>query len=88
MVGVEDTSEVGPLAKESITLDILLGHQPEQVHFPIEPIYEDIIQGSAAQSERVRIARNARLTINLENRWQRQSEIGITCDDKLWNKAD
>ena len=48
------------LAKESIILDTLLGPKPEMVHLPLEPIYEETIVGSSAQSERERNARNSK----------------------------
>ena len=37
------------LAKENITLDALLGTQPEEVHLILEKIYADTIQGSSAK---------------------------------------
>ena len=40
------------LAKENITLATLLEPKPESVQLPLEPIYEDTITGSSAQSER------------------------------------
>ena len=60
------------LAKENITLDILLEPKPETVQLPLEPIYEDTITGSSAQSERERLARNAQSKMNWENRCQIQ----------------
>ena len=38
------------LAKENIILDTLLGPKPEMVDLPFEPIYEETIVGSPAQS--------------------------------------
>ena len=55
------------LAKENITLDILLEPKLENVQLPLEPIYENRITGSSAQSERERSARNAQLKIDWEN---------------------
>ena len=72
------------LATENITLDTLLEPKPETVQLPLEPIYEDTITGSLAQSERERLARNAQPKINWENRSQRQLEIGVMCGDKPW----
>ena len=40
------------LAKENIALDTLLEPKPETVQLPLEPIYENTIKGSSAQSER------------------------------------
>ena len=76
------------LAKENITLDTLLEPKPETVQLPLEPIYEDTITGSSAQSERERLARNAQSKMNWENRCQRQLEIGVMCGDKPWAQAD
>ena len=70
------------LAKENITLDTLLEPKPETAQLPLEPIYEDTITGSSAQSERERLARNAQSKMNWENRCQRQLEIGVMCGDK------
>ena len=47
------------LAKKNITLHTLLEPKPETVQLPLEPIDEDTITGSSAQSERERLARNA-----------------------------
>ena len=40
------------LAKANIILDTLLGPKPEIVDLPLEPIYEQTIMGSSAQSEK------------------------------------
>ena len=76
------------LAKENIALDTLLEPKPETVQLPLEPIYESIITGSSAQSERETLASNAQLKMNWENRCQKQIEIGIMCGDKPWAHAD
>ena len=76
------------LAKENVTLDTLLEPKPETVQLPLEPIYEDTITGSSAQSERERLARNAQSKMNWENWCQRQLEIGVMCGDKPWAQAD
>ena len=47
------------LAKENIIVDTLLGQKPEMVDLPLEPIYEETIAGSSAESERERNVRNA-----------------------------
>ena len=70
------------LAKENIALDILLEPKPENVQFPLEPIYQSKITGSSALSQQERSARNAQLKKNWENRCQKQMEIGIMCGDK------
>ena len=76
------------LAKESLALDILLETKPEAVQLPVEPIYENTITGSSAQSERERLARNAQLKMNRENRCQKQIELVIMRGDKPWAQAD
>ena len=76
------------LAKENIALDTLLEPNPETVQLPLEPIYENTITGSSAQSESERLARNAQLKMNWENCCQKQMEIGIMCGDKPWAQAD
>ena len=58
------------------------------VDLPLEPIYEETIMGSSAQSERERNARNAQLKMKWQNKCQRLIEIGIMCGDKLWSLAD
>ena len=40
------------LAKDNIILDTLLGSKPEMVELLLEPMYEETIFGSSAQSER------------------------------------
>ena len=76
------------LAKEIIILDTLLGPKPEMVDIPLEPIYEETIVGSSAQSERERNVRNAQQKMNWQNKCQRLIEIGIMCGDKPWTLAD
>ena len=76
------------LAKKNIALATLLEAKPETVQLPLEPIYENTITGSTAQSERERLARNAQLKMNWENRCQKQMEIGIMCGDTPWAQAD
>ena len=81
-------AQLALLAKENIALDALLEPKPETVQLPLEPIYENTITGSSAQSERERLARNAQLKMNWENRCQKQMEIGVMCGDKPWAQAD
>ena len=72
-------SKLALLAKENIALDNLLEPNPERVQLPLEPIYENTIKGSSAHSERERLARNAQIKMNWENRCQKLMEIGIKC---------
>ena len=66
----------------------MLDSKPENVQQPLEPIYENTITGSSSQSERERLARNAQLKMNWENRCQKQMDIGIMRGDKPWTQAD
>ena len=59
------------LLAKKVTLNILLDPKPEKVHFPPESIYENAIQGSSAQSERKRPARNTQMKLNWEYLCQR-----------------
>ena len=81
-------AELALLAKENISLDILLEPKPENVQLTLESIYENTITGSSAQSELKRLARNAQLKMNWENRCQKQMGIGIICGDKPWTQSD
>ena len=76
------------LPKENIALDTLLEPKPERVQLPLEPIYENTKTESSAQSERERLARNAQLKMNWENRCQKQREIVIMWGDKPWQQAE
>ena len=76
------------LAKENIALDFMLEPKPEIIQLPLEPIYESRITSSSAQLQRERLARNAQLKMNWENRCQKQKEIGIMCGDKPWTQLD
>ena len=70
------------LAKENITLDT-----SEHVQLPLQPIFENTIQGLSAQSERERLARNAQLNMIWENRCQWQLENEIMWGEKLWKQG-
>ena len=76
------------LAMQYIIPDTLLVPKPEKVDLPLEPIYEKVIVGSSAQSERERNARNAQQKINWKNKCQRLIEVSIMCGDKAWLLAD
>ena len=68
---VAKTGEVDPHSQKNITVDLIL--------LPLQPIYGNTIQGPSAQSELERLARNAQLKMNWENRCQRQIKIGNMC---------
>ena len=76
------------LAKENIILDTLLGPKPEMVDLPFEPIYEETVVGSSAQSEREKNACNAQQKMNWQNKCPRSIKIGIMCQDKPWPLTD
>ena len=67
------------MAKEGISIDILLGDPPDKVTLPLEPIYEDDIENSTAQSERDRRTRNEQLKNSWLNRCQKLELVGILC---------
>ena len=58
------------------------------VDLPLEPIHEETIVGSSAQSEREKKTRNAQQKMNWQNKCQRLIEIDIMCGDKPWSLAD
>ena len=76
------------LAKENIALDTLLEPKPENIQLPLEPVYENTISGSSAQSEQEPLARNAQLKMSSENRCQKQIEIGVMFGNKPWMRVD
>ena len=76
------------LAEENIILDPPLGPKHQMVDLPLEPIYEETIVISSAQSNRERNARNAQQKMNWQNMCQRLIEIGIMCGDKPWPLAE
>ena len=76
------------MAKESISIDILLGDPPEKFILPPEPIYEDDVENSTAQSERDRRIRNEQLKNSWLNRCQKKELVGILCREKPWKYCD
>ena len=79
---VADAGQVSSSCEGNITLDTLLEPKPKTLQLSLEPIYEDTITGSSAQSEKERLARNAQSKMNWENRCQRQLETGVMCAEK------
>ena len=75
------------LAKENKIVDTLLEQKPEVVDLPLEPIYEETMIGSSAQSEGERNARYAQQKM-WQNKCHRLIGIGIMCGDKPWPFAD
>ena len=75
-------------AKENITLDTYIAPKLENVQLPLEPIYENTITGSPVQSERERLARNAQLQMNCENRCKKQLEMRVMRSDTPGKRAD
>ena len=76
------------MAKEVISIDILLEDPPDKVTLPPEPIYEDDIENSTAQSERDRRIRNEKLKNTWLNRCQKIELVGILCGEKPWKYCD
>ena len=76
------------MAKEGISIDILLDDPPDKVTLPPEPIYEDDVENSTAQSERDRRTRNEQLKISWLNRCQKIELVGILCGEKPWKYCD
>ena len=76
------------MAKEGISIDILLEDPPDKVTLPPEPIYEDDVENSTAQSERDRRIRNEQLKNSWLNRCQKIELVGILCGGKPWKYCD
>ena len=80
------------MAKEVISIEILLEDPPDKVILPPEPIYEDNVVNSTSQSERDPKIRNEQLKNSWLNRCQKIELIGILCGEKPWkycgNQAD
>ena len=76
------------MAKEGISIDILLEDPPDKVTLPPEPIYEDDVEKSTAQSEGDRRIRNEQLKNSWLNRCQKKELVGILCGEKPWKYCD
>ena len=76
------------MAKEGISIDTLLDYPPDKVTLPPEPIYEEDVQNSTAQSERDRRTRNEQLKNSWLNRCQKAELVGILCGEKPWKYCD
>ena len=76
------------LAKEGISIDTLHEDPPDKVTFSPEPIYENNVENSTAQSERDRKTQNEQLKNAWLNRCQKIELAGILCGDKLWKFCD
>ena len=76
------------MLKEGISNDILLEDPPDKVILPPEPIYEDDVQNSTAQSERDRRTRNEQLKNSWLNRCQKIELVGILFGEKPWKYCD
>ena len=76
------------MAKEGISIDILLEDPPDQVTLPPEPIYEDDVENSTAQSERDRRTRNEQRKNSWFKRCQIIELVGILCGEKPWKYCD
>ena len=76
------------MAKEGISIDILLEDPPDKVILPPEPIYEDNVENSTSQSERHRQIRNEQLKNSWLNLCQKIELVGILCVEKPWKHSD
>ena len=74
------------LAKEGISIDILLKDLPEKVS--PDPIYEDNVESSTSQGERDRRIRNEQLKNSWLNRCHKRELVGILCGEKPWKYCD
>ena len=77
--------ELAIMAKEGISIDILLADPPDKVVLPPEPIYEDNVENSTSQSERERKIRNEQLKNSWLNRCQKKELVGILCGENPGN---
>ena len=76
------------MAKEDISIGILLEDLPYKVILPPEPIYEDNDENSTSQIERDRKIRNEQLKSLWLNRCQKIELVGILCGEKPWKYCD
>ena len=76
------------MAKEGISINILLEGPPDKVILPPELKYEDNVENSASQSERDRRIRNVQLKNSWLNRCQKIELVGILCGEKPWKYCD
>ena len=76
------------MTKEGISIDTLLDDPPDKVTLPPEPIYEDDVENSTAQSEPDRRTRNEQLKNSWLNRCQKIELVGILCGEKPWKYCD
>ena len=76
------------MAKEGISIDILLGDPPEKVTLPPEPIYEIDVENSTAQSKRDRRIRNEQIENSWLNHCQKIELVDILCCEKPWKYCD
>ena len=70
------------MAKEGISIDILLGDQTDKVTLPPEPIYEIDVENSTVQSERDRRIRNEQMKNSWLKHCQKIELVGILCGEK------
>ena len=76
------------MAKEGLSIDILLGDPPDKFTLPPEPIYEIDVENSTAQSERDRRIRNEQMKNSWLNHCQNIELVGILCGEKPWKYCD
>ena len=76
------------LARENITLDILLHPKPTHVRLPVEPKYEKAIEDATEQTERHSQIRKSQLKLQWELKCQKSTEAGVLCDKRPWSLCD
>ena len=82
------TLKLAILAKEGISINTLSENTPDKVILPPEPIYEENVANSTAQSERDRKTRNEQLKNARLNRCQKTELAVILCGDRPWKFCD
>ena len=76
------------LAKEGISVNTLWEDPPDKLTLPPEPIYEENVENSTAQSERDLKTRNEQLKNTWLSRFQKNELAGKLCGDRPWRFCD
>ena len=76
------------IAKEGISINILLEDPPDKVILPPESIYGDNVENSTPQSERDRRIRNQQSKNSWLNRCQKLELVSILWGEKPWKYCD
>ena len=76
------------LARENITLDILIQPKPTTARLPAEPKNEIPIEDATNETERDRQFRNSQLKLQWELKCQKITEAGVLCWERPWHLCD